>query len=502
MDTHDVLKRLRSDAESFYSELSWEFYLEGAGLKDRVNLSEIYDKYSHLADVQLVKMLHALLMEETNPSERRRIINFLEMVVQTHLENRTKRYTDQILQTEISGIIEWGKLDKHRASFRESYTIMTNESDRKVRKQISEARDRFVAQELNPIYEQMFSVITDRVEELGYYNYAHMVEKLSGISLRNLNTEMQRFLEATNDMYRELFGWTMKKKVNISVGNIERHDVLHVMRGKEFDHYFPSTTMLETIAGFIKSMRIDPFAGGNIQFDVDRREMKSPRAFCVMVRVPHEIYLVIQPVGGEEDYQAILHELGHALHYGYTRPDLPFEFKRLGDNSVTEGYAITFDHLTMNPLWLEKVLHISYDPRYVRHRMLNELIILRRYAAKIRYELQLHDGRGHVGKDEIYQETLSAATLTNYSGVHYLSDVDPFFYSARYLRAWMLEAILSEYLVENFERDWFINPRTGEFLVDLWRYGQSVTAEELATMLGGGRLSVDPLIRRFERAFD
>ena len=40
----------------------------------------------------------------------------------------------------------------------------------------------------------------------------------------------------------------------------------------------------------------------------------------------------------------LLHELGHALHFANMSRALPFEFRWLGDNSVTEGYAMLFDH--------------------------------------------------------------------------------------------------------------------------------------------------------------
>src|SRR5205085_9560255 len=55
--------------------------------------------------------------------------------------------------------------------------------------------------------------------------------------------------------------------------------------------------------------------------------------------------LVMRPHGGQTDWNTFLHELGHALHFAYMRPDLPYEYRWLGDNSVTEGYAMLFDHL-------------------------------------------------------------------------------------------------------------------------------------------------------------
>ena len=61
--------------------------------------------------------------------------------------------------------------------------------------------------------------------------------------------------------------------------------------------------------------------------------------------MPDEVYLVIAPTGGRDDYGALFHEGGHAEHYANTDPGLAFEFRHLGDNSVTESFAFLFEHL-------------------------------------------------------------------------------------------------------------------------------------------------------------
>ena len=103
-------------------------------------------------------------------------------------------------------------------------------------------------------------------------------------------------------------------------------------------------SMEESIRRQVREMGIDPLAAGRITLDTGEREGSASRAFCSPVRVPDEVYLVLRPHGGQTDWTTFLHELGHALHFAYMRPDLAFEYRWLGDNSITEGYAMLFDH--------------------------------------------------------------------------------------------------------------------------------------------------------------
>ena len=45
---------------------------------------------------------------------------------------------------------------------------------------------------------------------------------------------------------------------------------------------------------------------------------KSPRAFCSPIEVPGKVMLVIQPIGGHDDWRALFHEAGHTEHYANT----------------------------------------------------------------------------------------------------------------------------------------------------------------------------------------
>jgi hypothetical protein len=211
----------------------------------------------------------------------------------------------------------------------------------------------------------------------------------------------------------------------------------------------------------------------------------------------------MRPHGGQTDWNTFLHELGHALHFAYMRPDLPYEYRWLGDNSITEGYAMLFDHLMQDEGWLERYTEVG--PANVRTFLravgFEELHFLRRYAAKLGYEIELYGGNlPWDALPELYTERLTSATSFRYSPADAFVDVDPRFYAARYLRAWQLQALITETLVENYDTDWWRNPRAGPWMCSaLFGEGQRELADEQAQRVAGKKLTFDPLVRAVTR---
>jgi len=119
----------------------------------------------------------------------------------------------------------------------------------------------------------------------------------------------------------------------------------------------------------------------------------------------------------------------------------------------------------------------------------SKLIFLRRYAAKLTYELELHAGRRPLEEmPELYAGLLGNAVGVEWPAVTYISDVDDGYYVANYLRAWAFEASLRRILRERFGQEWFARPAAGDFLRSIWREGQRLTADELLADLDEGPL--------------
>ena len=93
----------------------------------------------------------------------------------------------------------------------------------------------------------------------------------------------------------------------------------------------------------------------------------------------------------------------------------------------------------------------------------------------------------------MYRRRLSDAVEVEWPTAQWLSDVDPFFYASRYLRAWALETHLRRLLTERFGPAWFEEPEAGKLLQELWRRGQRDGADELLEELTGATLDFSAL---------
>ena len=150
-------------------------------------------------------------------------------------------------------------------------------------------------------------------------------------------------------MYVRTMDALFRRRVGIPLEGAKRWDVPRLFRASEWDTGFPGRQMLPALEATLAGLGIDLGAQENVHLDIEPRPTKSPRAFCAPIEVPGRVMLVIQPIGGPDDWHALFHEAGHTEHFANTSPDLRVEEKRFGDNAVTEGWAMLLQYLTGEP---------------------------------------------------------------------------------------------------------------------------------------------------------
>ena len=190
--------------------------------------------------------------------------------------------------------------------------------------------------------------------------------------------------------------------------------------------------------------------------------------------------LVIQPIGGRDDWEALFHEAGHTEHFAHTSPDLPMEAKRLGDMAVTEGWAMLMQHLVDEPAWLNRRLDVPRVAAIANDGATTLLYFVRRYSAKLLYEIEFFQADDPASMRPRYAELLTEALKLPANPESYLDDIDGSFYVTGYLRSWAFEAQLRDFLRSEFGNEWFARRDAGDLLRELWSLGQGPTAERAA----------------------
>ena len=290
----------------------------------------------------------------------------------------------------------------------------------------------------------------------------------------------------------------------------EREDVptsnhtSYLRRLSPFDQTYTKEQAVPVCVASLAALGLDMAAMPGIRLDLDDRPQKSPRACVIASDPPNVVHLITRAQGGLHDYQAFLHEAGHALHYAGCDPGLPLAFRRLArDHALTEIYSFLLDSISGEPGWHAEHFGLSVEEarENADAARFSNTILFRRYSAKLGYEMDFWkrfptDG----GTADGYEERLTAATGVRYPAANHLADMDAGFYSADYLRAWIRSAQLRAHLRREVGKDWWRRPETGALLRSLFREGTRPTTEQVAERIGFEPLDTAPLVAELAAA--
>jgi hypothetical protein len=264
-----------------------------------------------------------------------------------------------------------------------------------------------------------------------------------------------------------------------------------------WDHVYTRERMVEVCNRTVAELGFDLDRIPTILPDLEDRPDKDPRACVIPVRVPDEVHLVVRPTGGITDYQAFLHEAGHALHFGLTSSDLPFEHRYVSpDNALTEIYSYVVERITHEPAWHERHFGLSRvdAERVCAQTAFIDSSLFRRYGAKLAYELQFWADPRDPANPARYADGLSAATRMHYPTSQYASDMDAGLYAADYLRAWRTSEQVLAWLRREHGEEWFCSGDAASFLRELFVQGSLPSNEDVSRQIGSSPDDFDDLV--------
>ena len=468
------LDGIRDEGEQFVAALNEEFYRHYAGLKETLDVEPIYEKHEEITRLETARRL------EGAPTELWRF------ACEGFLGNLTREHQERAAAVEAS--LE-ATVDGETVPYRMIRVAIANEADRERRRRLEEVRVRLLDEHLNPVYLEAFAIDRDAVVSLGSPNYYELYKRF-GFRLDELAEECAELLDATERTWEQAADRAFRARLGLGLADAESWDVPRLFRAPEWDEAFPSDGMLPALRATLRDLGVDLDAQANVHLDIERRPGKIPRAFCAPIEVPDRVMLVIQPIGGRDDWEALFHEAGHAEHFGHTDAGLPMEARHLGDMAVTEGWAMLMQHLVTEPAWLQRRLDVPRVEQLANEGATQLLYFVRRYCAKLLYEIEFFQADDPVAMRPRYVELLSDALKIPASPENYLADIDGGFYVTGYLRSWAFEAQLRDFLRSEFSSAWFTRREAGDLLRELWSLGQGPTADALLREVTGAQLEM------------
>jgi len=484
MEAHTLgsreLDAFRDDADRFIAELDEEYYLHLAGHKETLELEPIYERHENLTKLDTAREL------EGAPTELWRF------ACEGYLGALTREHAERIAEVE-SGL--QADVDGERVPYRMLRPAMSNEADRERRARLERARLDLLDEHLNPVYLEAARIDREAVTKLGSPNYYELYKRF-GFELDELAGQVEALLDETESLWETEGDRLFRERLGIALADARPADVSRLFRAPELDTAYPADRMLPALEATLADLGIDLRSQENVHLDLDQRPGKDPRAFCSPIEVPGNVMLLIQPIRRHDDWRALFHEAGHTEHYANTSPDLLMEAKRLGDMAVTEGWAALFEGLVDEPAWLNRRLDVPKVAAIANAGAVTSLYFLRRYSAKLLYEIEFFQAADPQAMRPRYAELLTEALKIPANPESYLDDIDGGFYVTGYLRSWAFEAQMRDFLRSELGSDWFARRDGGNLLRELWSLGQGPTADELLADATGARLEMGAVADR------
>ncbi len=260
-------------------------------------------------------------------------------------------------------------------------------------------------------------------------------------------------LAASDDAWRDVLAFTVRRELDAPAADgFARADLLHALALARWDGLFrpgmlPVAAKL-TLEGLGQEL-------GRIRIDAAERPAKWPGAHAIGARIS------FRPRGGGGDWQDLLAAIGRALAAGAAPPS-----RR--DPGLGEALAWLLGTLLLEPRWLAERADVErrHAKDVVRDLSLRRLLALRTDGAALRVAAEVERGLSGASWREAHRAALHAATSASWEGARACRDGDAGVLAARLRGAEEGEKLRRD-MVEQFDEDWWRNPRAASHLAAL-----------------------------------
>ncbi|MDX2031379.1 MAG: hypothetical protein SF339_11950 [Blastocatellia bacterium] len=484
-----MLSEYRQRFNEFQTEWQREEFLWRSGERRGADWSRLWSEHSDLFTPARIEELRAAResIAEYRETERRGVELLIAFALEGNLQVRGREVGREIERYEASIEIDWGG---GRVGTAEVEEMLASEPDGGKRRDLFVRWADAVAQ-VDDLREEEWRRRREGADLLGYSDLVAMHREARRVDPAALRPQAERILSRTETAYVSALAAHLPREIHQSIDDATEADLPLLRRYSRFDHYLSSEKMLGVYRELFADLGFNTASQTNLRIDAAAR-----RAFCAPIRVPEEVRLGVQPMGGQANYGDFLFQVGRAQHAAWTSANLHPEFRRGGDPAVAEAWGLLFENLLLDGSWLTSAFGFIENDAFRRTLGLFRCMELRRDAARLLHELDFHGGAGLSpgAAVERYRERMSDAMRVQYGVSGALRGLEAGFPGANRLRARAFEAQLREFLKTQFGSRWWASRKAGETLIDLWNTGQRHSLDELARMIGLGELDFDWLL--------
>ncbi len=486
----NTIRLIRAEGNKLYEAVNKELYSNAAGLKPRTELSKIFRRYEVFGDPGLFLSLSGGSEEEAEDASIMLIRQFL---LESFLNSMSANLTDRILTFETETEFKAGG---KKLAFRRAESRLISERSKYKRDEITKQRNETL-EKIIPEVRRRLGVLTEGAERIGFRSYIELMDDVHALDTQRLIQEARRVLADTEYVSREMLGWFFGKKSDLKPGDASVHDMYYLLNSAELHGLFPKTDLMAFSKRVLEENGLNPET--NISIDTAIRKGKAKDGHCLVLYPPCEIAIIMYPTGGVMDYELFFGFLGHALSYGFTKPDDDFEVRSLRDESLVRVFSELFKSLIYETKWLKKYLRIDADADFMKFLNLRRLMSARLTAGRVIYEAELYKNTESVELSPLFKAITENASQCSADEREYLSthDLRPSSFNA--FKGMLFEPLFRWYLQDKFDEEWWRIPAAGDHLKDLWREGGKLTTRKCSLKTGIGEPGAKALIDSYEQ---
>ena len=419
--------------EKLDSEISIVEFENILGIKTKINRVDIFRRFHSLLDINN-------LQKTSGKAERKLLLKFILMSKLIHIDDRLLNF-----ETE-----EYINLNNKNINLRDYYHLIKKSSDSGLENALLILKTRY-----DKLLLTRYAILQQQILPLGYHTFTEYFKDTNILFKKSDTIDL---IKATDSMYKE-----------IDKLNFKKLDETYVFfNTKSFDETFTQKNLNKIAYNITKLFGFSD----SIKLHTENKKNKVNRAVALALTIPSDIHIIINSIGGLDDYVALLHELGHAMYYSNKVPDAYLK-KSTSDPAISEAYAFLFESLISNPLWLNQKFNLSSKQtnKIIKLRSLRRLLSLRICCASFLYELFFYNWLSTVSHDVdlvIDKFVNITQNVLHFDAKDYVFNFDPDFYRQNYIRAYILEAQIRYDIEKKFGLGWFNNPEAVAFIKNLF----------------------------------